>query len=216
MRSKLVFILLLPLFCSAQSHFSFAVVKYSGGGDWYANPTAVANLAQFCRAELDIPMNVDYDYVELSSQDIFNYPMLFLTGHGNIVLSEAEKKNLNTYLRSGGFIHIDDNYGLDEYIRPEITSALDGAIFEELAADHPIFSTPYSFPRGLPKIHEHEGKPPQAFALYLKGRMVCLYTYESDLNDGWEDPEVHNDPESLHMDALRMGANIVSYVFNGQ
>lgn len=216
MRSKLLFLLLFPLFCSAQSQFSLAVVKYSGGGDWYANPTAVKNLSSFCRKELGIPVTQDYDYVELSSPDIFNYPMLFLTGHGNIVLTDAEKKNLKTYLVSGGFIHIDDNYGLDEYIRPEITSALDGAQFEELAADHPIFKGPYSFPRGLPKIHEHDGSPPQAFALYMGGRMVCLYTYESDLNDGWEDPEVHNDPVELHQTALKMGANIVSYVFNGQ
>ncbi|GAB5556174.1 MAG: hypothetical protein SchgKO_03870 [Schleiferiaceae bacterium] len=159
---------------------------------------------------------MDYEYVELSSSDIFNYPMLFLTGHGNIVLTDAEKSNLKKYLASGGFIHIDDNYGMDEYIRPEITSALGGAEFEELAADHPIFSAPYSFPKGLPKIHEHDGNPPQAFGLYLGGRMVCLYTYESDLNDGWEDIEVHNDPEDLHLQALQMGANIVSYVFNGQ
>lgn len=216
MRTKLLYILLFPLLSWGQNQFSFAVVKYNGGGDWYANPTAVKNLSTFCQKELGIEVSSNYDYVELSSPDIFNYPILFLTGHGNIILSDAERKNLKLYLEAGGFLHIDDNYGLDEYIRPEISAVFDGQPFTEIGASHEIFSGPYEFPEGLPKIHEHDGNPPQAFALYIKNRMAVLYTYESDLNDGWEDPEVHNDPVELHLKALKMGANIVSFVLNGQ
>lgn len=216
MRTKLLYILLFPLLSWGQNQFSFAVVKYNGGGDWYANPTAVKNLSIFCQSELGIEVSADYDYVELSSQDIFNYPILFLTGHGNIILSAQERKNLKLYLEAGGFLHIDDNYGLDEYIRNEILAVFDGQPFTEIGASHKIFSGPFDFPEGLPKIHEHDGNPPQAFALYIENRMAVFYTFECDLNDGWEDPEVHNDPEEIHLKALQMGANIVSFVLNGQ
>lgn len=191
-----------------------ALLQYKGGGDWYANPTALGNLSSFCNEFLGTNLSSDYATVELSSTDVFEYPFLHVTGHGNIIFNEIEIEQLKAYINAGGFVHIDDNYGMDEYIRPQL-QAMFGADFQLLNADHPIFQAPFRFPDGLPKIHEHDNSAPEAWGLHINGRLVLLYTYESDLGDGWEDPEVHNDPEAKREAALKMGANIIHYAFNG-
>lgn len=191
-----------------------ALLKYSGGGDWYADPTALPNLIEFCNQNMNTDINPEPSTIEVGSPEIFNFPMVHLTGHGNIVLSENEASNLRAYLEAGGFLHVDDNYGLDEYFRREIKKVFPNNKLVELPPTHPIFNQKYLFEEGLPKIHEHDNKPPQAFGIFIENRLVCLYTYESDLGDGWEDEAVHNDPRELHEKALKMGANIISYVFN--
>lgn len=213
---RLIILLFISTLSQAQYCCQFAVIKYNGGGDWYANPTSLPNLAAFCNSELNMNINPKTAVVELGSTEIFSYPFLHLTGHGNVVLSEEEKQNLTSYLLGGGFLHVDDNYGLDVYIRPLLNQLLPGVQLEELGSNHPIFSIVYSFHGGLPKIHEHDNKPPQAFALFYEGRMVLLYTYETDLGDGWEDANVHNNSEETRLKALKMGANIVTFVFTGQ
>jgi len=190
-----------------------ALLKYKGGGDWYANPTSLPNLIAFCNAHIHTKINPKPELVETGSPDIFQYPFLHMTGHGNVYFSEEDAENLHNYLISGGFLHIDDNYGLQPYIVKELKKVFPDQDLTELPANHEIFNEFYKFPNGLPKIHEHDGKRPQAFGLFYKGRLVLLFTYESDLGDGWEDPEVHHDPEDIRLKALKMGANIVKYVF---
>lgn len=213
---RFLLLLLLPLGALAQYQFAFAVAKYNGGGDWYANPTSLKNLIEFCNEELNMSIDPKAASVEVGSEDIFNYPFVHLTGHGNVVFSDAERDNIVLYLLAGGFLHIDDNYGMDKFIRPQLQQLLPGSELVELGSDHPIFKSPYQFKDGLPKIHEHDAKTPQAFALFHAGRMVLLYTFECDLGDGWEDKNVHNDSEQTRIKALRMGANIVNYVLTGQ
>ncbi|WP_366183605.1 DUF4159 domain-containing protein [Flavobacterium ovatum] len=191
-----------------------ALLKYSGGGDWYANPTSLPNLIQFCNTNINTTLKTKPATVEPGSPNLFTYPFIHLTGHGNVVFSDAEVKNLQDYLNSGGFLHIDDNYGLDQYIRKEIKKLFPNTALIEIPATHLIFQKPYAFPNGLPKIHEHDGKRPQAFGIFVKSRLVLLYTYECDLGDGWENPEVNNDPLSVREKALKMGANIIHYIFN--
>ena len=214
---KLLLLLLFTfsLFSLAAQNTQLALVKYRGGGDWYANPTALPNLISFCNDELQSNLQSDYATVELGSSDIYEYPFLHITGHGNILFDEQEIKNLEAYLMAGGFIHIDDNYGMDEYIRPQLLSIFGPEKFKLLSLNHPIFKGPYSFANGLPKIHEHDASPPEAWGVHINGRLVLIYTFESDLGDGWEDPEVHNDPEEKRQAALKMGANIIHYAFNG-
>lgn len=195
------------------SSVRLALLKYGGGGDWYCDPTALTNLISFCNRELGASIHPVYDTVEPGSQELFNYPFVHLTGHGNVVFSESEARNLRLYLEAGGFLHIDDDYGLDLFIRREMKKVFPEKDFVELPASYPIYQQKFSFPDGLPKIHEHDNKPPQAFGLFVKNRLVCLYTYECDLSDGWEDREVHNNPEEVRQKALRMGANILSFVF---
>lgn len=195
------------------SQVRIALVKYNGGGDWYSDPTALPNLIRYCNQYLKTNIYPEPSTVEPGSAEIFNFPFLHLTGHGNIIFSESEAMNLRIYLEGGGFLHCDDNYGLDEFFRREMKKVFPEQDFLELPPSHPIFSQTYTFPEGLPKIHEHDNKPPQAFGLFHKGRLVCLYTYESDLGDGWEDPAVHNDPPELREKALKMGANIIQFVF---
>ncbi|MBM3418552.1 MAG: DUF4159 domain-containing protein [Bacteroidetes bacterium] len=195
-----------------QGTFQVAVLKYNGGGDYYANPTALPNLVQFCNKELNTNISTDVPYVEVGSRDIFRYPFVHMTGHGNVVFSRAEIENLRNYLLAGGFLHIDDNYGMDEFIRAELKKVFPDRHLIELPATHPIFKQKYSF-NGLPKIHEHDGKRPQAYGIIDDGRLICLYTYETDLSDGWEDIQVHNDPAEKRKAALQMGANILMYVF---
>jgi len=190
-----------------------ALLKYHGGGDWYSNPTSLTNLAEFCNASIYTNFEEDYATVEVGSADLFNYPFVHMTGHGNVVFSDAEASNLRTYLMAGGFLHIDDNYGMDPFVRLAMKKVFPETDFVELPFDHPIYHQSYKFPKGLPKIHQHDELPPQGFGLLWEGRLVCYYTYESDLGDGWEDPEVHKDPEEVRQMALRMGANIISYVF---
>lgn len=197
---------------SAQGTYQLAVLKYSGGGDYYANPSSLSNLITFCNQNLGTNISKETPYVEVGSQDLFLYPMVHMTGHGNVVFSNAEVDNLRTYLQAGGFLHIDDNYGMDEFIRVEIKKIFPNNPLVELPFDHPIFHQKYDF-NGLPKIHEHDGKRPQAFGIIENGELVLLYTYETDLGDGWEDPEVHNDPPEKRKQALQMGANILMYAF---
>ncbi|MBP1839978.1 DUF4159 domain-containing protein [Formosa algae] len=191
-----------------------AVLHYKGGGDWYGNPTSIPNLVKYCNTHINTRINTDVQSVETSSPDIFQFPFVHMTGHGNVFFDDADKENLRNYLISGGFLHIDDNYGLKPYITKALKAVFPKQDLVELPASHEIFQTPNLFPEGLPKIHEHDGKRPQAFALFYEGRMIVLFTFESDLGDGWEDPEVHNDPEDVREKALKMGANIIYYVFN--
>ncbi|MCD2258775.1 DUF4159 domain-containing protein [Psychroserpens luteolus] len=190
-----------------------AIVKYKGGGDWYSNPTALPNLIEFCNDNIKTQMNEKPQVVEVGSVDIFQFPLLHMTGHGNIFFTDEDAENLNKYLVSGGFLHIDDNYGMEPYIKKELKKVFPNQELIELPKDHEIFNIVYKFPEGLPKIHEHDGKRPQALGLFHKSRLVLLFTFESDLGDGWEDPEVHNDPEDVREKALKMGANIVKYAF---
>jgi hypothetical protein len=190
-----------------------AVLKYNGGGDWYANPTALPNLIQFCNANIDTNIASKTETVEAGSIDIYNYPIVFMTGHGNVVFSEEAVRNLNEYLISGGFLHISDNYGLDAYIRRELKRIFPELTLQEIPPDHPIYHQTFDFENGLPKIHEHDNNPPQGLGLFFEGRLVCFYDFESDLSDGWEDQEIHNDPDDVREKALKMGANIVEYAF---
>jgi len=196
----------------SQGTYQLAVLKYNGGGDYYANPSALPNLISFCNQNLNTNISKDVPYVEVGSPDIFMYPFIHMTGHGNVVFSAAEIENLRKYLLGGGFLHIDDNYGMNEFIRVELKKVFPAVELVELPFNHPIFHQKYDF-SGLPKIHEHDGKRQQAFGVIIDGRLVCLYTYETDLSDGWEDPQVHNDTPEKRKQALQMGANILMYAF---
>lgn len=196
-----------------QSTYQVAVLKYSGGGDYYANPTSVPNLVDFVNENLNASIDREVPYVEVGSPKIFNYPFVHMTGHGNVVFSNNDVENLRNYLLAGGFLHIDDNFGMDEFIRDEIKKVFPENDLVELPFDHPIFNQTYTFTGGLPKIHEHDGERPQAFGIIENGRLVLLYTYETDLGDGWEDESVHNDPPEKRLRALKMGANILEFVF---
>jgi hypothetical protein len=191
-----------------------AVLKYSGGGDWYANPTSLPNLVKYCNQNIQTTITKKVSVVDVGSAEIVNYPFVHMTGHGNVVFSSNEIQNLRNYLTSGGFLHIDDNYGMDVFIRKEIKKIFPNNALVEIPSNHPIFQAPYPFTNGLPKIHEHENNKPQAFGVFIEGRLVLLYTFECDLGDGWEDAEVHNDPIQVREKALKMGANIIHYVFN--
>lgn len=190
-----------------------AILKYKGGGDWYANPTAIPNLITFTNTNSNTKIAKDVATVEVQDANLFNYPIVFLTGHGNVLFSDEEAKNLRLYLQSGGFLQISDNYGLDRYIRREMKKVFPEAEFQEIPYNHPIYQEPFSFKNGVPKIHEHDNKTAQGFGIFYKGRLVCFYDYESDLSDGWEDPSVHNDPIQVRQKALKMGANIIIYAF---
>ena len=190
-----------------------ALMKYNGGGDWYSNPTSLTNLALYCNSSLNLKLDPDYATVEVGSADLFNYPFIHMTGHGNVVFSDSEAQNLRAYLIGGGFLHIDDNYGLDPFVRVAMKQVFPELEMVELPFDHPIYHQKYEFPNGLPKVHKHDEKTPQGYGLIWNGRLVCYYTYECDLGDGWEDYEVHKDPEELRQLALQMGANIISYAF---
>lgn len=201
------------LVSQAQFSLKLAKLKYNGGGDWYANKTALPNLIQFCSRELGILFAPEEDIVEAGSRDLFLYPYVYMTGHGNVVFNDAEAANLRKYLTSGGFLHIDDNYGLDKFIRLELKKVFPELELVQIPFDHPIYHQKFDFPKGLPKIHEHDGKPPQGLGLIYEGRLVVFYSYESDLGNGWEDPRMYNDPEEKRQAALKMGANIISYCF---
>ncbi len=204
---------LLLLTSFSTSTYKIAKVKYSGGGDWYADKSALPNLISFCNQNLGTNIAAEDAIVEVGSSELFNYPFVFLTGHGNVVFSNQEAQNLRKYLIGGGFLHIDDNYGLDKFIRPEMKKVFPELDFVELPPSHAIFHQKFNFPNGLPKIHEHEGKRPQAFALFYKGRMVCFYDFESDLGNGWEDLGTYpDDTPAKRQEALKMGANLIQYV----
>ena len=210
---KKLIVLFLTLFTFSLFAQDVAVLKYKGGGDWYSNPTALPNLVKFCNDNIDTNINESIQTVEVGSTDIFQYPFLHMTGHGNVFFSDEDAENLRKYLISGGFLHIDDNYGMEPYITKELKKVFPNNELKEIPKDHKIFNAAYEFPNGLPKIHEHDGKAPQAFGIFHEDRLVLLFTFESDLGDGWEDPEVHNDPEDVRKKALKMGANIMKYAF---
>lgn len=210
----LFFIVLIGISWSPAAPLQVALLKYKGGGDWYANPTALPNLIKFCNTHLRTNIDPDFATVEAGSKDIFNYPFVHMTGHGNVVFDDQEAANLRNYMLAGGFLHIDDNYGMDPYIRPQMKKVFPELEFVELPFSHPVFNQKFPFPGGLPKVHEHDGKAPQGFGLMWEGRLVCLYTFETDLGDGWEDAAVHNDSEENRLKALRMGANIIQFVFS--
>jgi hypothetical protein len=209
---RIFYILFLISFASFSQEI--ALVKYSGGGDWYANPTSLPNLIKYCNANINTKIKPKPATVEPGSPDLFSYPFVHMTGHGNVVFSDADVNNLRNYMTSGGFLHIDDNFGMDQYIRKEINKIFPNTDLVEIPSNHQIFQKPYLFSSGLPKIHEHDGKRPQAFGIFIENRLVLLYTFECDLGDGWEDPEVHNDPIGVREKALKMGANIINYIFN--
>ena len=213
MKKIILIILCFPIFSIGQNTYQIAVLKYNGGGDWYANPTALPNLISFSNEYIGTNIKADPAIIEVGSRDIFNCPFIHMTGHGNVVFSESEAENLRTYLIAGGFLHIDDNYGMDPYIRTEIRKVFPEKNLTELPSNHRIFHGTFKFPNGLPKIHEHDAKPSQAYAIFYDGRLVCLYTHESDISDGWEDQEIHNDSQEIRLKALQMGANILEYVF---
>ncbi|MBV6403757.1 MAG: DUF4159 domain-containing protein [Flavobacteriales bacterium] len=215
-RSVLLALLVLVLpGAFAQHTYSIALLKYNGGGDWYANPTSLPNLVRFCNTSMGMRMDPDVPTVEVGSSDLFNHPLVHMTGHGNVVFSPAEAENLRNYLIGGGFLHISDNYGMDPYIRPMMKRVFPELDLVELPFAHPIYHQQFDFASGLPKIHEHDGKPPRGYGLIWDGRLVCFYDLECDLGDGWEDPDVHGDSEAVRTKALQMGANIVRYVFAG-
>ncbi len=189
-----------------------AILKYDGGGDWYANPTAVPNLIRFCNENIKTNLNEKPRNVETQSSEISNFPIVFLTGHGNVFFSESASDNLRNYLISGGFLHISDNYGLNNFIRKEMKKVFPELEFQEIPYDHAIYHQNYNFST-LPKIHEHDQAAAQGFGLFFEGRLICFYDFESDLSDGWEDEIVHNNPPEVRLKALQMGANIISYAF---
>ncbi len=199
----------------AQGSYQLAVLKYGGGGDWYANPTSVPNLVKFCNQQLGMSIDPEVPIVEVGSPELFSYPWVHMTGHGNVVFNQQEAENLRQYLIGGGFLHISDNYGMDEFIRPQLKFVFPELELIELPYGHGIYHQKYKFPQGLPKIHEHDGKPAQGFGLFWEGRLVVYYDLETDLGDGWEDPDVHGNSEATRTKALQMGANIVSYAFSG-
>ena len=190
-----------------------AILKYKGGGDWYSNPTALPNLITYCNNTINTAIKQKPQTVEVGSVDIFQFPLLHMTGHGNVFFSETDAENLRNYLISGGFLHIDDNYGMQPYITKELKKVFPNNDLIEIPANHDIFNIAYNFPKGLPKIHEHDGKRPQALGIFHENRLVLLFTLESDLGDGWEDQVVHNDAPEVREKALKMGANIVKYAF---
>jgi len=215
MKRNLFIILTMLIMMSAfPQKVQIALLKYRGGGDWYANPTSLSNLISFCNKNLNTNLNPEPATIDAGSQEIFNFPYVHITGHGNVIFSDDEALNLRNYLIGGGFLHIDDNYGLDKFIRPQMKKVFPELEFVELPFNHPIYQQKYVFPNGLPKIHEHDAKPAQGFGLIYKGRLICFYSFESDLGDGWEDFDVHKDSESTRLKALQMGADIIQYVFN--
>ncbi len=213
MKKSLILIIVIASFSAGAQDIQLALMKYRGGGDWYSDPTALPNLIAYCNKTLDMNLKEEYATVEPGSAELFNYPLVHLTGHGNIVFSGQEADNLRKYLEAGGFLHIDDNYGLDKYIRSQMKKVFPEKKFVELPFEHPIYHQKFDFPEGPPKIHEHDGKAPQGLGIFHEGRLVCYYTLESDLGDGWEDPQVHKDPREKRLQALRMGCNIIQFVF---
>jgi hypothetical protein len=216
--TKHYFSLIFSLFLSLNSlgQLKIAKLKYNGGGDWYANKTALPNLISFCNRELGTSIQTDEENVDVSSPALFSYPFIYMTGHGNVVFSDTEALNLRKYLLGGGFLHIDDNYGLDKFIRLELKKVFPELELIELPFNHPVYHQKFNFDKGLPKIHEHDGKPAQGFGLIYEGRLVVFYSYECDLGNGWEDPRIHNDPEAKRQEALKMGANLVAYSFTNR
>ena len=210
---KQILFLLFPFFLLNTNAQEVAILKYNGGGDWYANPTAIPNLIAFTNENSHTNISQNPPSVAVGNEDIFNFPIVFMTGHGNVFFSDDEAKNLKNYLISGGFLHISDNYGLDKFIRKELKKVFPTLELQVIPNNHPIYNQTFKFPEGIPKIHEHDKKPSQGFGLFYDGRLVIFYDYETDLSDGWEDEIVHNNPKNVREKALKMGANIIEYAF---
>ncbi|MDZ4840434.1 MAG: DUF4159 domain-containing protein [Bacteroidota bacterium] len=218
MKRKIRFLTILSLLISLSTtaQVKIARLKYEGGGNWYVSPTSLPNLIKFCNQNLKTNIVINEEVVEMGSKEIFNYPFVHMTGNGVISTSPSDIANLRMYLQSGGFLHINDSYGMDKYVRELLKKVFPEAQLIEIPYSHPIYHQKYDFPAGLPKIHEHDGKPAQGFGILVAGRLVCFYGFESDIGDGWEDPAVHKDPETKRQNALKMGANILQYVFLGE
>ncbi|PCJ80093.1 MAG: hypothetical protein COA49_09720 [Bacteroidetes bacterium] len=199
-----------------EATYEIAVLQYRGGGDWYSNPTSLPNLVEFCNSELGMNISPEVPYVEVSSSDLSLYPFVHMTGHGNVVFSTAEAKNIRRYLIAGGFLHISDNYGLDAYVRKEFVKVFPELDWIEIPFNHAVYHQTFDFDSGLPKIHEHDNLPPRGLGLFHNGRLVCFYDTECDLGDGWEDFQVHRDPESVRLAALQMGANLIQFAMGGE
>jgi hypothetical protein len=206
-------ILIFLLFLTKINAQDVAILKYNGGGDWYANPTAIPNLIEFTNKNCKTTIAKNPTSVAVGSEDLFNFPIVFMTGHGNVLFSDSEIDNLRKYLISGGFLHISDNYGLDKFIRKELKKVFPNVELQEIPSNHPIYNQTFSFPNGIPKIHEHEKKAAQGFGLFYEGRLIVFYDFETDLSDGWEDEIIHNNPKEVREKALKMGANIIEYAF---
>lgn len=202
------------IYAQSNAGISIARLKYGGGGDWYANKTSLTNLIRFCNEQLQMNLNPEESVAEPGSVDIFQFPLVHMTGHGNVLFNQDEARNLRKYLLGGGFLHIDDNYGMDKFIRREMKKVFPELDFVELPFSHPVYHQKFSFSKGLPKVHQHDGKPPQGFGLIHQGKLICFYSYECDLGNGWEDQSVYNDPETVRQQALRMGANILSFAMS--
>ena len=212
---KIFIIILIPFSIFSQNTYEIAILKYNGGGDWYANPTSLPNLIEFCNNNIKTTINNKAATVEVGSKDIINYPFIHMTGHGNVIFSDAEAENLRNYLLGGGFLHIDDNYGMDQFIRRELKKVFPKKNLEEISNDHPIYlKGKFIFNNGMPKIHTHDSKPAKAYGISVNGRLVCIYTHETDLSDGWEDQDVHNNTNETRIKALKMGCNIIEYAFS--
>ncbi len=216
---KLIIAALIPLFYVASVSFSnptlqFALLKYNGGGDWYAIVDALENMANFCNKNLGTNFQKDYATVEVGSAEIFNFPFVFMTGHGNVVFSDVEAENLQTYMMAGGFLFIDDDYGMDPFVRPAMKKVFPNEEFVEIPFNHPIYHQKYDFKNGMPKTHEHDSKAPKGLGIFHEGRLVCFYSVESNISDGWESAPVHKNPEDVRLSALKMGANIIQYAFD--
>lgn len=212
---RIVFFVLLPFYVFSQNTYSLAILKYNGGGDWYANPTALPNLIEFTNKNIGTNIKKNPEIVDVGSLDLYNFPFIHMTGHGNVIFNDDEANNLRKYLLAGGFLHVDDNYGMDEFFRRELKKVFPNKELVKINFNHNIFNQSYNFTNGLPKIHVHDAKPAEALGIFDNGRLICLYTYESDLSDGWEDPEVHNDSYETRLKALKMGSNIIEYIFKG-
>ena len=213
MRNLILIVLLVIIPMTRSQGQTLAVLKYDGGGDWYSNPTALKNLIQFSNTHGATKLKLKPEVVHPEDPALFSYPFIHMTGHGNVVFLDEALKNLNTYLIGGGFLHIDDNYGMKPYILPQLKKLFPSKVLKEVPSDHPIFNLIFEFPDGLPKIHEHDGLAPQALGIFHENRLILLCTFESDLSDGWEDQSVHKDPEDIRLKALQMGANIIKYAF---
>ena len=201
---------------SGDHTFGVAVLQYNGGGDWYSNPTSLPNLVSFCNSELGMNIADEVPYVEVGSSDIHLYPFIHMTGHGNVVFSNSEAKNLRLYLLSGGFLHISDNYGMDPYVRPEFSKIFPDLNWVEIPFDHPVYHQQFNFEDGLPKVHQHDDLPPRGYGIFHEGRLVCFYDFECDLGDGWEDYQVHKDSDEIRLLALQMGANLIQFSMGGE
>lgn len=214
-KSIIIFCLNVAAIGGFSQSYQIAVMKYKGGGDYYANPTSLPNLVSFVNRELKMNIAKETPYVEVGSSELFNYPFVHMTGHGNVVFTNADAENLRIYLSSGGFLHISDNYGLDKFIRKEMKKVFPDAEFLEIPFGHPIYHQKYEFNSGLPKIHEHDNKAPQGLGIFIENRLVVFYDFECDLGDGWEDSNVHKDSEAARTSAFQMGANLLQYAFTG-